>query len=163
MTPSDREDGLSGWDRLSPIEVEAADPVPTDHWSGPKIGWITRLAVAWADLVAIAAATTALIGAVVLAGYPFELTALPWAVVVALLAWVVISGVLIRVRKAGLGMLLAGVVFTDEVTGFRLVAAVVVSALCALLVGVPALPSAGGVTLVSAVAGSGLAATVADA
>ncbi|MEN8163957.1 MAG: hypothetical protein ABFS37_07505 [Acidobacteriota bacterium] len=144
---------------MSEIEVDAIEPAavspspigptPADH-----VPWSARLAVAWADLVVVAGLTTAMIGTVILAGYPLSIRALPWAVVVALLGWGAACGIMLRVRRGTPGMVLAGLEFVEEVAGTRLLWTIAAAGFSALLLGLPALPGGHTASLLSVASGS---------
>ena len=149
------------WDQLSEIDVDDIEPdtvssSPENPAPAGHVPWSARLAVAWADLVVVAGLTTAMIGAVILAGYPLSIRALPWAVVVALFGWGAACGIILRVRRGTPGMVLAGLVFADEVAGGRLVLTIAAAGFSALLLGLPVLPGGRAASLLSVASGSAL-------
>jgi len=149
------------WDRLSEIDVEGIDAAlgvvfPDRETPTHQVGWRSRLAAAWADLVIIIAMTTALVGTVFLFGYPLSIQALPWAFVVALLGWCTGSVVVLRVRRGTPGMLVGGFVFGGELAGARLVWTVMAAGICAIFLGLPALPGARSTSFLSFASGSAL-------
>ncbi len=157
-------DPTSPWDQLSEVDVDGIEqdpsaPYPEKSESGDTVPWSARLTAAWADLVVISGATTSMVGAVILAGYPLGIRALPWAVGVALVGWGATCGILLRVRRGTPGMLLAGFVFSDEVTGGRLVGTVAAAGFSAFLLGLPVLPGGPETSLLSVASGSCIAPT----
>ncbi len=164
MSQSDSNDRLSPWDQLSEVDVDGIEPglvspSPETSDSGDAVPWSARLTAAWADLVVISGATTSMVGAVILAGYPLGIRALPWAVMVALVGWGAACAILLRVRRGTPGMLLAGFVFSNEVTGGRLGWTVAAAGFNAFLLGLPALPGGPKTSLLSIASGSDIAPT----
>lgn len=151
------------WDQLSEIDVVDIEPeVPSPPADRPTptddVPWSARLAAAWADLVIVAGLTTAMIGTVILLDYPLNVRALPWAVVVALLGWAAVCGITLRVRRCTPGMVMAGLVFTEEVAGTRLVLTIAAAGFNALFLGLPGLPGGRTSSLLSVASGSALGA-----
>lgn len=149
------------WDQLSDIDVDDIEPEvlsPQDFDSATtgEPSWSARLATAWADLVIVAGLTTAMIGTVILLGYPLSIRALPWAAGVALLGWAAVCGIILRVRRCTPGMVMAGLVFTDEIAGARLASTIAAAGFSALFLGLPALPGSRGSSLLSIASGSAL-------
>lgn len=152
-------DDRAPWDQLSVPEpgdfedMAGAAPVVVDDVleDGPS-GW-ARMAAGWADLVVVGIMTTGALAAVLTAGYPVGIAAMPWAGGVAVLWWILCSGVCLRIRRGTPGMLIAGVTFSDEVSGFRIVCTVIAAAFVAAFLGVPALPGGKDRTLVSLASG----------
>lgn len=149
------------WDQLSEIDVddiepEALSPSTSDPTPGNEPSWSARLAAAWADLVIVAGLTTAMIGTVILLGYPLNIRALPWAVGVALLGWAAVCGIILRVRRCTPGMVMAGLVFTEEIAGTRLVMTIAAAGFSALFLGLPVLPGGRASSLLSVASGSDL-------
>jgi len=143
-------DGIERDPIVPSLEMSESDePVPRS----------VRLTAAWADLVVISGATTSMVGAVILAGYPLGIRALPWAVVVALIGWGATCGILLRVRRGSPGMLLAGFVFSHEITGGRLAWTVAAAGFSAFLLGIPVLPGGPKTSLLSVASGSAIAPT----
>jgi len=149
----------TGWDQLSEVDVDNIEPNAVSPSTAKPalddfVPWSARIAAAWADLVVVAGLTTAMIGAVILAGYPLTARALPWAVAVALLGWGAACGIILRVRRGTPGMILAGLVFTEEVAGSRLAWTIVAAGFSALLLGIPVLPGGPRASLLSLASGS---------
>jgi len=154
----------SPWDQLSDADVEGIEQGPSAPLiETPDLGgivpWSTRLTAALADLVVIAGATTSMVGAVILAGYPLGIRGLPWVVMVALIGWGASCGILLRIRRGTPGMLLAGFVFSSEVTGGRLVCTVATAGFSAFLLGLPLLPGGPKASLLSVASGSDITPT----
>ncbi len=165
MSVPTSSDPTSPWDRLSDIDVDGIEQDPAAPSLEPSeshdsVSRSVRLAAAWADLVVISGATTSMVGAVILAGYPLGIRALPWAVGVALIGWGATCGILLRVRRGSPGMLLAGFVFSDEVAGSRLVWTVAAAGFSAFLLGLPVLPGGPKTSLLSVASGSSIAPTM---
>ena len=159
MTSPDPGDPLGGWDRLSDIDVDSIEPTTVPSFSqeaAPTVTmpWSARLAAAWADLVVVAGLTTSMVAAVIVSGYPLNIHALPWAAVVAFVGWAAACGILLRVRRGTPGMLLAGFVFADEISGSRLGWTIAVAGLSAVLLGLPAIPGSRSASLLSIASGS---------
>lgn len=157
-------DSMRNWDRLSEVDVDGIEPdMVSPSLEGPapadNVHWSARLAAAWADLVVVAGLTTAMIGAVILVGYPLGIRALPWAVIVALAGWGAGCGIMLRVRRGTPGMLLAGFAFADEVAGGRLVWTIAAAGFSALLLGLPVLPGGRAASLLSVASGSAISPT----
>ncbi|RLE36031.1 MAG: hypothetical protein DRJ61_01795 [Acidobacteria bacterium] len=162
MSTSDSNHPLRSWDRLSDIDVEnieseTTDPSVISPALADTVPRSARLGAAWADLVVVGALTTSMIGAVIVSGYPLSIRALPWAVIVALIGWGAACGVVLRVRRGTLGMMMAGFVFTEEVAGRRLGWTVAAAAFSALLLGLPVLPGGSATSLLSVASGSSIA------
>jgi hypothetical protein len=98
------------------------------------------MAASWADLVSMLAVCTAALAAILAIGERPALPAFSWAVALALVWWLFAATVLIIVRQATPGMLLAGVSFSDPVAPER-----VGWVLAAALVGVATLGLSGGI------------------
>jgi len=151
----------SPWDQLSEVDVDGIEqqpvaPSPEISEPGDTVSWSARLTAAWADLVVISGATTSIVGAVILAGYPLGIRALPWVVSVALLGWGASCGILLRIRRGTPGMLLAGFVFSGDVSGIRLVWTIATAGFSAFLLGIPLLPGGPNTSLLSVASGSGI-------
>ncbi len=133
------------WDQLSVAELRglhsAADPAPVvcEDADEVHVSALARMAAGWADLVIVGLVTTAILSGVLVAGYSLRVTALPWAMGVALLWWTLCSVVCVRIRRGSPGMLIAGIVFSNEVAGYRIAWTVIAAAIVALFLGVPAL------------------------
>jgi hypothetical protein len=130
------------WDRLS--EKEADDSAllsesqsPDVDMSGPPT--INLVASSLADLVAILAFIVAELLAVRIGGYAIAWPALPWVVTLALAWWCVATSMLVVIRRGTPGMLLAGVIFKQQVRPSRLAAIIVAALALMCLLGLPAL------------------------
>jgi hypothetical protein len=167
MTAGSTEPGREGrtpWDQLSvpePVDFAsgsdktgAVDSVPGE--TGPS-GW-ARMAAGWADLVVVGIMTTGILLAVITAGYSVGVAAMPWAAGVAVLWWVLCAVLCVRIRRGTPGMLIAGVMFSDEVAGYRLLRTILAAAFIAVFLGLPALPGGRDRTLFSLASGSPLVA-----
>ena len=90
---------------------------------------LTLMASAWADLVGILAVCTSALIAILVLGERPALPAFVWAAVLGVVWWAFAAAVLVVIRQATPGMLLAGVSFSEAVrpnrVGWVLVAALV--------------------------------------
>ncbi len=165
MNPSDIPASSGDWDRLSEIDLEgieepspAPSPSSTAGPDTPSISTGARLAVAWGDLVVSVSLTTLLVGSVFAAGYPVGFNVLPWSAGVGLVGWAAITAILLRVRRQTPGMVLAGLVFSSEVSGSRLFLTLSAAVCGALSLGLAFVPTRRARNLLSAAAGSDLTA-----
>jgi hypothetical protein len=120
------------WDALVDRPSEDSrlrPPLPSrDHHLPPAL---TVMASAWADLVGMLAVCTGALIAILVLGERPALPAFAWAAALGIAWWAVATAVLVVVRQATPGMLLAGMSFADAVRPQR-----VVWVLVAALVGV---------------------------
>jgi hypothetical protein len=130
MSGDDRSNIPGDWDALADRKPEMDSPKAPASWpekDGPQA--LTVMASAWADLVGILAVCTAALVAILLLGERPALPAFAWAAALALLWWLFAAAILIIVRQATPGMLLAGVSFSEAVpprrVGWVLAAALV--------------------------------------
>ena len=120
MTTDDRSNIPGDWDAL--VDPPAgARPRPSsmenpDRHEPPAL---TMMASAWADLVGMLAVCTGALVAILVLGERPALPAFSWAAVLALVWWAFAAAVLVVVRQATPGMLLAGVSFSSAVTPRR--------------------------------------------
>ncbi len=160
MTRDDR-DIPGNWDALvdrgprpRPSSPGPAEPAP--H----RPPALTVMAAAWADLVAMLAVCTGALAAILVIGERPALPAFTWAAALAVVWWVFTAGILVVVRQATPGMLLAGLTFADPVAPRR-----VGWVLAAALVGVVTLGLSGVIggdgSILCQAAASGLSDTVA--
>lgn len=108
--PADDPHVPANWDRLlsDAEDGDVAPPGPPAQDTTPQR--LTLVAAAWGDLVAIVAMLTAALVAVLFAGRPVTVVALPWTGALAIAWWLAAACVLLVVRRATPGMLMAGVV-----------------------------------------------------
>ncbi len=165
MNPSDTPPSTGDWDRLSEIDLEgievpsSAPPPSTTRGSDvPVISTGARLAVAWGDLVTSVSLTTLMVAAVFAAGYPVGFEILPWSAGVGIVGWATVAAVLLRVRRQTPGMLLAGLVFSSEISGPGLLLTLSAAVGGALSFGLAFVPAHGNRSLLSAAAGAFLVA-----
>ena len=140
MTPQSPDDlGFPGnWDRLKDRRAPEADDGRHDSQSAePPI--LAVLAAAWGDLVAILAVCAAALVALVGFGHRATLPCLPWAFALALVWWCAAAAILLTVRRATPGMLMAGGVLEDNVAPRRLLAVLAMALILLATLGVPAL------------------------
>jgi len=134
-----------GWDRL-PEHEEA--PVPSEEVPVPRLEPVggppsepTILGLttaAWADLVAMLGPCAAILVALRAGGYPVGLATVPWAGALALAWWLLAAGTLLTVRRGTPGMLLAGMAFSEARGRGALRGVLLLQALSALTLGLPA-------------------------
>ncbi len=150
------------WDRLSVAELSGLeiddDSSLSANTPSTEAGTsaLARMAAGWADLVVVGIVTTGILAGVLSAGYSVRVAALPWAAGIAVLWWVLCSVLCVRIRRGTPGMLIAGVVFSDEIAGLRIAWTVLAAAVVALFLGLPALPGGKDRTLFSVASGSPL-------
>jgi hypothetical protein len=116
------------WDALTDRGDGAGPSVPVKEPDSPEPSALTVMAAAWADLVGILAVCTGALVAILLLGERPALPAFAWAAALGFVWWIFTSAVLVVVRQATPGMLLAGVSFSEPVHPNR-VCWVVVAAL----------------------------------
>ena len=118
----DRKSMPGDWDALvdRSSEVRSARPsLPRrDHHLPPAL---TVMASAWADLVGILAVCTGALIAILVLGERPALPAFAWAAGLGVLWWAFAAAVLVVVRQATPGMLLAGMSFSEAVRPQRVV------------------------------------------
>lgn len=149
------------WDRLFDPEAldrnNVADEASgSDQQAADTVKLSSVLASSWGDLVIVASLTTGLLAGVVLFGYPLGFEAFPWAVAVSFAWWVTASAILVRVRRATPGMLVAGVAFADQVEGGRVIGVVAVAGIGFFLLGLPLILGGSSRSLLPTAAGSRL-------
>lgn len=130
MNRDDRNHMPGDWDALADRTHDVGSHTsvttgPDRH--GPTA--LTLMASAWADLVGMLAVCTGALVAILVLGERPALPAFAWAAALAVVWWTFAAAVLVVVRQATPGMLLAGVSFSDPVAprrvGWVLAAAVV--------------------------------------
>ena len=120
---SGRRKSMPGdWDALvdRPPEAEPARSEPPGHEHHlPPV--LTVMASAWADLVGILAVCTGALIAILVLGERPALPAFAWAAALGVVWWAFAGAVLVVVRQATPGMLLAGMSFSGAVRPQRIV------------------------------------------
>ena len=104
------------WDALVDRSAERGaegHPIADPHLNKPTL--VTMMASAWADLVGILAVCTAALIAILILGEQPAVAAFGWAAALGVVWWLFAAAVLVVVRQATPGMLLAGVSFSDPV------------------------------------------------
>ncbi|MDH3813037.1 MAG: hypothetical protein OEV48_00995 [Acidobacteriota bacterium] len=128
----DRKTMPGDWDALieRPTEIsrERSSLPPQNHDLPPAL---TIIASSWADLVGMLAVCTGALIAILVLGERPALPAFVWAAALGVVWWLFSAAVLVVVRQATPGMLLAGISFSEAVRPQR-----VVWVLVAALVGV---------------------------
>jgi hypothetical protein len=112
----DRDTRLGNWDTLADRGADGGPPsdsVTEPDSSEPPV--LTLMASAWADLVGILAVCTGALIAILALGERPALAAFGWAAALGFVWWAFAAAVLVVVRQATPGMLLAGVSFADPV------------------------------------------------
>jgi hypothetical protein len=105
---------------------------PVTEPDSPEPSALTVMAAAWADLVGILAVCTGALVAILLLGERPALPAFVWAAALGVVWWIFAAAMLVVVRQATPGMLLAGVSFSEPVHPKR-VCWVLVAALVGVL------------------------------
>lgn len=118
--PDDRMPG--NWDALAD---RTPDHAPHDG-AKPSTGSarppaLSVMAAAWADLVSMLAVCTGALVAILVLGEQPALPAFAWAAALAVVWWGFATAVLVIVRQATPGMLLAGVSFAEPIAPRRVV------------------------------------------
>jgi hypothetical protein len=118
----DRKSMPGDWDALADrrSEVGSARPSPSvrDHHPPPVL---TVMASAWADLVGMLAVCTGALIAILVLGERPALPAFAWAAALGFVWWAFANAVLLVVRHATFGMLLAGMSFSGTIRPRRIV------------------------------------------
>lgn len=138
IPPNEREIPKN-WDILAeaPLDEDPVSNLPAAADWGVVPSTINLLAASWADAVTSLVVCTAALFGVNAAGYSPSLTALPWALGLGAVWWLVAAAALLVIRQATPGMLLAGVVFSDRVDPGRVAAVIATAVVSALLMGLP--------------------------
>ena len=117
------------WDALVDRGEGRRRPLPTTDPGPSEPPMLTMMASAWADLVGILAVCTGALVAILLLGERPALPAFVWAAALGVVWWAFAAAVLVVVRQATPGMLLAGVSFSEAIkprrVGWVLAAAVI--------------------------------------
>jgi len=120
MTTDDHHRMPGDWDALvdhTPgVRARPSSTIDSDR-HGPPV--LTLMAAAWADLVGMLAVCTGALVAILVLGERPALPAFAWAAALAVVWWVFAAAVLVVVRQATPGMLLAGVSFLNPVSPRR--------------------------------------------
>lgn len=107
------------WDSLADRETGpplGGGPPPNDDPDPPAL---MLMAASWADLVGMLAVCTGSLVAVMILGQKPGLATFGWSALLALVWWSCAAAVLVVVRQATLGMLLAGLRFFEPVDPVR--------------------------------------------
>lgn len=158
MTGNDRDHMPTNWDALvdrSPNPASQRLDQTCNDRDPPSA--LTMMAASWADLVSMLAVCTAALAAILAIGERPALPAFAWAVALALVWWLFAATILIVVRQATPGMLLAGVSFSDPVAPER-----VGWVLAAAFIGVATLGLSGGLGGERSILGRAAASGVVD-
>jgi hypothetical protein len=153
---------LAGWDRLEVPEHEARRPPPA---SGDEPvpdredrSAIPLIAGSWGDLALVLGVAAAALVALKLAGHGAPLAAVGWALGLAVTWWIMTAAILVAVRRATPGMLMAGIRFARTVQPGRVPWVVAVALLLGATLGIPSAIGPRGWALCAA-AGSNVIAT----
>jgi len=127
------------WDSLPDREMTApAGQGPASH-DDPEPPPLMLMAASWADLVGMLAVCTGSLIAVMALGQRPALAAFGWAAVLAVLWWSCAAATLVVVRQGTLGMLLAGVRFSEPVEPARVPRVLAAAAFGVVTLGLPGL------------------------
>jgi len=141
----------ANWDRLPELEEDGPEPSPEPVEPPEKRpGSLSMTAVAWADLVTTLAVCTITLLVLIAAGHSPGIRAIPWAVGIGVVWWVVASSSLLVVRRGSVGMLLAGVVYSEPVSERRLPLILAASIVHAMMFGLAGLIGTGQAPLAAA-------------
>lgn len=133
MSPPKRRE----WDRLVEIEEPMSSDVKMAEVPGiPALG---LMAAGLAELVVVLALTTALVVGLSFHSLPIRIQILYWALPVAFFWWLMAAAICLRVLKASPGMLIAGLSFSSEIRGNRLVMTMIAAVFGAACLGIPLL------------------------
>jgi len=134
-----------GWDQLQqdPHDEKASSIPAADPQQPPTPSVLMLFGSAWGDLVTVLAVCTAGLTVLRLLGYGSGWRAVPWAVGVGVVWWVVSASVLLVIRNGTPGMLMAGVVFASRVPGERGIWTLLAALATWLTLGLPSLLGAG--------------------
>jgi len=111
----DRNTMPGDWDALVDRGEGGSRPTPTTDPGPLEPPTLTVMASAWADLVGILAVCTGALVAILLLGERPALPAFVWAAALGFVWWAFAAAVLVVVRQATPGMLLAGVSFSEPI------------------------------------------------
>jgi hypothetical protein len=126
----DRKSMPGDWDALVDRAADTGSQAPSTTGPDPQgPPALTLMASAWADLVGMLAVCTGALIAILVLGERPALPAFVWAATLGVVWWAFAAAVLVVVRQATPGMLLAGVSFSEPVqprrVGWVLAAALV--------------------------------------
>ena len=149
--PSDQRPVVpDDWDRLdddptmpSPVTATTTEPAgdlePDGGDAASHSVVVALLAASWADAVTVLALVTGCVGVLVLRGYNPTPAWLPWAAGAGLSWWLFAAGVLLLVRRATPGMLLAGLQFEEPIPPRRVAPILVAAVAGAMSLGLVAI------------------------
>lgn len=135
--PSETGAPPEDWDLLQEepdTDTEGRTPPPE------RVDRMAVVAASWGDLVTLVTVVTAALATVLAQGRVVTLGALPWAAALATVWWLSSAGLLLLVRRATPGMLMAGVSLTSAPRGRSLAVALAVAMVGALTIGLAAWP-----------------------
>lgn len=127
------------WDRIRGADGEVIEGQGEHNAAVAPPQALAVAAAAWADLVTVLTVCAMALVGVVGFGYGTALPALPWSAALAVTWWAAAAVPLVVVRRGTPGMLIAGVVFDEDVVPRRVVAAVAVALLVAGTLGLAAI------------------------
>lgn len=127
-----------GWDHL-PSDDEPPPPDMTeDDEHQPDDSSIPMIAGSWADLALVLGVCAAALVALKMSGHGAPFAAVWWALALAVMWWLVTAGILVMVRRATPGMLLAGLQFSAAVPPKRVAPVLTVGLVMCATLGLPA-------------------------
>lgn len=137
----DSEGPLDGWDRIDHSEADGPGPEPAGRADSKADrqddSTIPLIAGSWGDLALVLGVAAAALVALKISGYGAPFAAVGWALALAVVWWVVATAVLVTVRRATPGMLMAGVRFERDVAPTRVWWVVAVALLLCATLGIP--------------------------
>jgi len=125
------------WDRLRHPVVPDRDVSAGERPPGGGPGRLQLMAAAWGELVAMLGVWTATLLGLVAFGYPVVLACFPWAAATAVGWWVTASAILLVVRRATPGMVMAGLRFSRQPRPSKLPLILATAMALAVTLGVP--------------------------
>jgi len=151
-----------GWDHLPSADDESPPPdIAEDDDQPPDDSSIPMIAGSWGDLALVLALCAAALVALKASGHGAPFAAAWWALALAVMWWLVAAGILVVVRRATPGMLLAGLQFSETVPPNRIAPVLTVGLVMCATLGLPAALGPMGWPL-SAAAGTGVTSATRD-
>jgi len=127
------------WDSLPDREITVSAGEDVMSHEEPEPPALMLMAASWGDLVGMLAVCTGSLIAVMALGQRPALAAFGWAAVLALVWWSCAAAALVVIRQGTLGMLLAGVRFSEPVAPARVPRVLAAAALGVVTLGAPGL------------------------
>ena len=151
-----------GWDHLPSADDEATPLESLEEVDQQPDGLVIPLiAGSWGDLALVLGLCATALIALKVSGHGAPFSAAWWALALAAMWWLVAAGVLVTVRQATPGMLLAGVRFEENVPPNRVAPVLLVGLVMCATLGLPAAVGPMGWPLTAA-AGTGVTSAARD-